>query len=431
MDFFFINNRKKIVSVVILAVIAIASLLYTQFVLKTITEQERTSVELWAKAIEYTNREHNPESRQGLQEILDAVSRVEGITAGQRNRWIRHLERAINDLSVEGLEFVANELIIKNPFEIPSIVTAEDGTIMHHRNIDDRQLNASTVARYAAMNDPIEIIVLGTNGTVNYQFAYFGQSGVVRSLRFFPYIQFGLLTIFLGLLYFNISNLRRTEQSNLWVGMAKEAAHQLGTPLSSMMGWIELLRSSSVDSEILGIAMELEEDVLRLQKVADRFNKIGSAPERKPQRIEPVLNQVVDYIERRIPRIGKNVEIRRDISTDLKIALNTDLFTWAIENLMKNALDAIDVKEQGGYIHIRTLVSENKLIIELEDNGKGIERRYHEAIFTPGFSTKKRGWGLGLSLTRRIIEEYHDGRIIVNRSTPGEGTVFRITMPVN
>jgi signal transduction histidine kinase len=232
-------------------------------------------------------------------------------------------------------------------------------------------------------------------------------------------------------MYFNISNLRKTEQSNLWVGMAKEAAHQLGTPLSSMLGWIELLRSSSVDTEILGIAMELEEDVLRLQKVADRFNKIGSAPERKPQRIEPILNQVVDYIEKRMPRIGKNVEIRRDISTDLKVAMNADLFTWAVENLMKNALDAIETKEHGGFIQIRTFVTENQLIIELEDNGKGIERRFHEAIFTPGFSTKKRGWGLGLSLTRRIIEQYHDGRIVVHRSAPGDGTVFRITMPVN
>jgi len=431
MDVFFLNNRKKIASVIVLAAIAISSLAYTQYVLRTISEQERTSVELWAKAIEYTNREHNPESRQGLREILDALERVEGITVGQRNRWSRHLERAMNDLSVEGLEFVANELIIKNPFEIPSIVTDEDGTILHHRNIDDRHLNAASVARFSTLNVPIEITVLGADGSTTLQLAYFGQSGVVQSLRFFPYIQFGLLTVFLGLMYFNISNLRKTEQSNLWVGMAKEAAHQLGTPLSSMLGWIELLRSSSVDTEILGIAMELEEDVLRLQKVADRFNKIGSAPERKPQRIEPILNQVVDYIEKRMPRIGKNVEIRRDISTDLKVAMNADLFTWAVENLMKNALDAIETKEHGGFIQIRTFVTENQLIIELEDNGKGIERRFHEAIFTPGFSTKKRGWGLGLSLTRRIIEQYHDGRIVVHRSAPGDGTVFRITMPVN
>ncbi|MCH8494959.1 MAG: HAMP domain-containing histidine kinase, partial [Balneolales bacterium] len=317
----------------------------------------------------------------------------------------------------------------KNLFEIPSIVTDSLGTILHYRNIDERQLRPETVEKFASLNDPIAITVMDTDGGVNYQYAYFGESAIVQSLRFFPYIQFGLLAVFLGLLYLNLSNIRRTEQSNLWVGMAKEAAHQLGTPLSSMMGWVELLRSTTKEQESVGIALELEEDIRRLQNVADRFNKIGSSPELKPYRVEPVLNQVIDYIEKRLPRIGKVVEIRREIATDLKIQLNQDLFSWSIENLMKNALDAIDSKKDNQFVAIRTYIESNNLVIEIEDSGKGIEKKLFEEIFTPGYSTKKRGWGLGLSLTRRIIEEYHGGKIIVLRSAPGEGTVFRITLP--
>lgn len=429
MNIFFVGNRKKIISVLILGGIAIGSLVYTQFILRNIAEQERSSVELWAKAIEYNNREHNPDARAALQEISEVLAEMDQIPATLKNRYIRNIQRAQGDLANEGLEFVANELIIKNLFEIPSIVTDSLGNILHYRNIDERQLRPETVKRFASLNEPIAIAVKDTVGGYEYQYAYFGESAIVQSLRFFPYIQFGLLTVFLGLLYLNLSNIRRTEQSNLWVGMAKEAAHQLGTPLSSMMGWVELLRSTTKEQESVGIALELEEDIRRLQNVADRFNKIGSSPELKPHRVEPVLNQVIDYIEKRLPRIGKAVEIRREIATDLKILLNQDLFSWSIENLMKNALDAIDSKKDNQFVAIRTYIESNNLVIEIEDSGKGIEKKLFQEIFTPGYSTKKRGWGLGLSLTRRIIEEYHGGKIYVLRSAPGEGTVFRITLP--
>ncbi|MCC5925827.1 MAG: HAMP domain-containing histidine kinase [Bacteroidetes bacterium] len=429
MDIFFLSNRRKIVSVIMLAGIAVASLLYTQFVMRNITEQERINVELWAKAIEYNNRQHNPESRAGLREVAATIEQHEGLNTAQRNRLLRYLERADTDLANEGLEFVANELIIKNLFEIPSIVTDSIGNILHYRNIDERQLSPDLVPQFAALNNPITITVFAIDGTPQYQYAYFGQSAVVQSLRFFPFVQFGLLTVFLGLLYMNLSNIRKTEQSNLWVGMAKEAAHQLGTPLSSMMGWVELLRSTTKEKEGIGIAMELEEDIRRLQNVADRFNKIGSSPELKPHRVEPVLINVTDYIEKRLPRIGKVVEIRRDIQSDVKIPLNPDLFSWAIENLLKNALDAIDSNHPEPYVKIRSFIEANELVIEVEDTGKGIERKRFREVFMPGYSTKKRGWGLGLSLTRRIIEEYHGGRISISHSAPGEGTTFRITLP--
>jgi signal transduction histidine kinase len=429
MNIFFLNNRRKIASVIMLAGIAVASLLYTQFVVRNITEQERINVELWAKAIEYNNRQHNPESRAGLREVATAIEQDVSITTAQRNRLLRNLERADGDLANEGLEFVANELIIKNLFEIPSIVTDSVGNILHYRNIEERQLNPSLVAQFAALNNPITITVFDINNIPQYQYAYFGQSAVVQSLRFFPFVQFGLLTVFLGLLYLNLSNIRKTEQSNLWVGMAKEAAHQLGTPLSSMMGWVELLRSTSKEQESIGIAMELEEDISRLQNVADRFNKIGSSPELKHHRVEPVLINVTDYIEKRLPRFGKIVEIRRDIQSEVKIPLNPDLFSWAIENLMKNALDAIDSNHPAPCVQIRSFIEANELIIEIEDTGKGIERKRFEEVFMPGYSTKKRGWGLGLSLTRRIIEDYHGGKIVIHRSGIGEGTVFRITLP--
>jgi signal transduction histidine kinase len=428
MNMFFIGNRRKIVSVVVLAGLAIASLLYTQFVMDKITEQERSGVELWARAIEYNSREHHTDTRRELQQLLTELDSMEP-SASQKRRWTRIIERAQSDLANAGIDFIANELIIKNRSEIPSVVTDADGTILHFRNVEERQLSQQLIDRFAAINDPIPIPVLDASGNTEYQLAYIGQSAVVQSLRFFPYIQFGLITIFLTLLYANLSSIRRTEQSNLWVGMAKEAAHQLGTPLSSMMGWITLLRSESQDPETIKIAIELEEDVNRLQSVAERFNKIGSMPELKSMRLEPLLNEVLDYMERRLPRFGKNVTINREIDSSIRAAINSELFTWAMENLLKNALDAIDNTQADAKVDVRVFVENNQTVIEIEDSGKGIEKRYFEEIFRPGFSTKKRGWGLGLSLTQRIIVDNHGGRIYISRSVIGEGTTFRVLLP--
>ncbi len=431
MNFFFFSNRRKVVSVIILALIALSSFLYTQFVLENLMEQERSSVELWAKAIEYNSRELYPELRAELQEMIQEVQQNPALSPTQKRRWTRNLENAQNELANAALEFIASELIIGNRFEIPSVVTDTLGNIIFYNNIDERRLSPELVAQLGAQNPPIQIPVLEAENRTSIRYVYYGQSAVAQSLRFFPYVQFGLLAIFLTLIYVNLSNIRRTEQSNLWVGMAKEAAHQLGTPLSSMFGWIELMRSQSQEEETINILHELEEDVRRLQSVADRFNKIGSGPELKLQRVEPVLNHVIDYMERRLPRFGKNVNIRRNIDTEIRCDINTELFSWAIENLIKNALDAIDSSQEDAFVELRSFVESNQLVIEIEDSGRGIEKRFFEEIFQPGYSTKKRGWGLGLSLTRRIIEKYHGGRVYIQKSAPGQGTTFRILIPLS
>lgn len=431
MNIFFFSNRRKVVSILILGCIALSSFLYTQFVLDSILQQERSSVELWAKAIEYTNRDLNPETIALLDDLASELSIIESVTPQELRRWTRTLDVAKSELSNAGLDFIANELIINNRFNIPSVATDREGNIILYKDIDESAVDQDVVRSFAALNTPIEVPVLMADGSYTMNYVYYGRSGVSQSLLFFPYVQFGLLALFLGLIYINISNIRKTEQSNLWVGMAKEAAHQLGTPLSSMFGWIELLRSTTSEPETINVLHELEEDVKRLQNVAERFNKIGSGPEYKSLRIEPILAQVIDYIERRLPRFSKNVEIRRKIDSDLKCEINSELFSWAIENIMKNALDAIDSNQRDAFLEIRTFVENNNMIIEIEDSGKGIDKKYFEEIFMPGFSTKKRGWGLGLSLTKRIIEDYHRGKVFIHKSTPGKGTTFRIMIPVD
>jgi signal transduction histidine kinase len=431
MNIFFFSNRRKVVSVLILGFIAVSSFLYTQFVLDSILQQERSSVELWAKAIEYTNRDLNPDTIALLDNLALELANIESASPQQLRRWNRTLDIAKSELSNAGLDFIANELIINNRFNIPSVATDQEGNIILYKDIDEESVDNETVSLFAALNTPIEIPVLMADGSYAMNYVYYGRSGVSQSLLFFPYVQFGLLALFLGLIYINISNIRRTEQSNLWVGMAKEAAHQLGTPLSSMFGWIELLRSTTSEPETINVLHELEEDVKRLQNVAERFNKIGSGPEYSSIRIEPILANVIDYIERRLPRFSKNVEIRRNIDSDLKCEINSELFSWAIENIMKNALDAIDSNHTNAFVEIRTFVENNNMIIEIEDSGKGIDKKYFEEIFMPGFSTKKRGWGLGLSLTKRIIEDYHKGKVFIHKSTVGKGTTFRIIIPVD
>jgi signal transduction histidine kinase len=426
---FFNGNRRKIISIIALAAIAVASLVYTQYIIDKLMEQERASVSLWAKAIEYNSRDLYPETRRELDGLRKNLSDLTNVTPVQMLEWNRIIENAQTELSNAALDFVS-DLIIENRSEIPSIVTDADGNIINSNNVDERQLVPATVQQFATLNTPIRISVQRFDGGIDYQFVYYGHSGIIQSLRFFPYLQFSLLTIFLALVYTNLMNIRKTEQSNLWVGMAKEAAHQLGTPLSSMFGWIELLRTNAQDDSTLNIVHELEEDVRRLQKVAERFNKIGSGTELKIQRIEPILTTVIEYIEKRLPQFRKNVMIRKHIDEDLKVPINGDLFTWAIENLMKNALDAVDSQQENAFVEIRSFVEQNELVIEIQDSGKGIEKRHFEEIFKPGYSTKKRGWGLGLSLTRRIIEDYHGGRIFIHNSVIGEGTTFRLMIPI-
>ncbi|MDX1739990.1 MAG: HAMP domain-containing sensor histidine kinase, partial [Rhodothermales bacterium] len=283
-------------------------------------------------------------------------------------------------------------------------------------------------ARYPPI--PIEITFPGMPDVGLTQQVHYGESHMVRELRWYPYAQLLFVGLFILVGYLGFSYVRRSEQSSLWVGMAKEAAHQLGTPISSLMGWIEIIRSSDIDPERRAEAVdEVEKDVDRLKRVASRFSDIGSMPKLEAQSLERTVANTVDYIRRRLPQHGRAIVLRVDVESDLVVPLNTELFEWVIENLLKNALDAMEGGE--GEIVVRGWRQNGKAFVDVEDSGKGIDRREWKNIFRPGFSTKKRGWGLGLSLAKRIVEDYHGGELILLQSRPGHGSIFRISVPAS
>lgn len=424
------SNRIKGILVFFLIITAAGSFIYTQFLIEKIRQKEHSGVELWARAMEFNSKPQYEDTRKQLTDLVEELSQLQGVDQRKVNEWIRRIERAETDLSNSSLDFIVSELIIKNRFEIPSLVVDEENNILHSRNTGNRTLNQNLIDEYAALNDPIRI-VLGTEEMMQEQYIYYGDSPIIRTLHYFPYIQFGLLSLFLGMGYLSLSSIKRTEQSNLWVGMAREAAHQLGTPISSLYGWIALLREQNNDSETLQLVHEISKDLNRMQTVADRFNKIGSIPELKPAKAGPVIRQVMEYLRRRMPQIEKQQVFSLNILSEKRIPMNQELFAWALENLLKNALDAVDTKNKAASVHIEAFEQNHHYVIDIKDTGPGIEKRHRKEIFNPGYSTKKRGWGLGLSLTRRIIEEYHNGKVFVHRSSPGEGTTFRLIIPLS
>jgi signal transduction histidine kinase len=255
---------------------------------------------------------------------------------------------------------------------------------------------------------------------------YYDDSDIVQKLRWLPYVEIIIGAMFIMVGYISFSHIKRNEQSNIWVGMAKETAHQLGTPLSSLLGWIELLRLMPEDREqVLEAADEMQRDVERLNKVAHRFSKIGSQAELKVVEINAIITNVVGYFERRLPHLGKRVSLVFDGGEPVNTAINVDLFEWVFENLVRNAADAIDRSD--GEIRFRVRRIRNSAVIDIKDNGRGVDPKVRKDIFRPGFSTKKRGWGLGLSLAKRIVEDYHGGKITLKDSSP-KGTTFRIIL---
>jgi signal transduction histidine kinase len=267
-----------------------------------------------------------------------------------------------------------------------------------------------------------------TEEVTNY--IHYGDSLVLGKIESLPLIQLLLGAVIVVVGYLSFSYLKRSEQSNIWVGMAKETAHQLGTPLSSLLGWVEFLRLSSENpEEIHKIASEIGRDVERLNRIAVRFSKIGSVPDLKRQDVVPIISDVLAYFEGRMPHLGKNVELELDTSDDeIILPLNRELFEWVMENLIKNAFEAIDAPEGKITVHVQLHQAQNAVLIDVTDTGKGFDMRRKRDIFRPGFSTKARGWGLGLSLSKRIIQEYHHGKLFVKESVPHEGTTFRIKL---
>jgi signal transduction histidine kinase len=429
MKLFVRSNKIKLVLVFLLIFLGIGSVVYNQYLVSKILEQERASVELWTRGIEFNSQ---PVNEQATTMLLQAISILRGIEEVP-DSVITLIEEA--DATRSSNDFVSNEIILQDRFRIPTILIDSSDVILASRNIDSLRLETpesrqELVRELKSLNTPVNF-VYGDEKRQITQFVYYGESPTVQMLRYFPYIQILLLGLLLGIGYTTYRSITRSEQSNLWVGMAKEAAHQLGTPISSLYGWLQLLKDEyRYEETAVNIANEIEKDIQRLRGVAERFGKIGSEPELKKLDIGLILEQVVVYMERRLPRLGKAIEVRKNLQAEALIQANPELLQWAIENLVKNAMDSLRGQEQDSYISITSKVQEGEVIIDIEDSGSGIDIKNVKNIFKPGFSTKKRGWGLGLSLTKRIIEEYHKGSVFVLRSELDEGTTMRITLKI-
>jgi NtrC-family two-component system sensor histidine kinase KinB len=284
------------------------------------------------------------------------------------------------------------------------------------------------VDRMDEQHRPVNMIDPSTGrfiGTVHY-----GRPAITQGLRWLPLVGAGLLGLFFIMGYVGIRSIVEGERRSIWVGMAKETAHQLGTPLSSLMGWLQHLKERCVDERMRDTVREMEKDILRLSKISSRFGKVGSKPRLDKEDIVEIVRSAVDYQRRRLPSFSREVEIREHFGNIPPAAVNADLIEWAVENLLKNALDAIDKPK--GIVEVRTtfVPRQSVISIEVEDNGRGMDTGEAKKIFEPGYSTRRGGWGLGLPLARRVVEEYHNGRLRLLRTSPGRGSLFVIELPV-
>jgi len=314
--------------------------------------------------------------------------------------------------------------------EFPVIVTDNDGIPKLWKNVGIESEDTTAKSRGtlrqlvqhmdAQGNPPLPIIV--AEGSTDW--FHYGDSIVIRQLRWLPWIEVAAAALFVLVGYFGFQNIRRSEERMVWVGLAKETAHQLGTPLTSLMGWIELLKADDRSSHAV---TEMERDLERLQRITARFSQIGSKTALVPTRVRHVIEETVDYFRLRLPSSGNIIEIDARYEGDPVTGLNVELFGWVLENLIRNSIDAM--RSGGGEISISCSESGEWIFIDVADNGIGVPPRNRRQIFRPGFTTKKRGWGLGLSLSRRIVEEYHGGKLSIKDSAPGKGTTMRIALP--
>lgn len=368
-------------------VIAVTSLLVSHYLVKDLSNEERKKMEVWAQALHALN---HADENTDLSLVLD---------------------------------------VIQGNNTIPVIVLDKMGHVDDYRNIAMDEKTAadsdSYVARYGKKlyedGKYIKIHLGDSTQTNDYQLVCYDESTLLKRLASYPYWQLGIVMIFVVVAIFALLSSKRAEQNKVWVGLSKETAHQLGTPISSLMAWVEILKENHPEDDLIP---EMDKDVKRLERIAERFSKIGSLPEPKDGSMNEVLDHVIDYMDR---RTSNKVEIIRHVPDyEVFVSMNASLFEWVIENLCKNAVDAM---EGSGRIEITLTEEGSRVVIEVSDNGKGIRKKDLGNIFTPGFTTKQRGWGLGLSLARRIVEEYHKGRIFVKSSEIGKGTTFRIELP--
>lgn len=379
------KSRWKVVLFLVAIAIGLISLLYTNMIVRDIEVQEREKIELWAKA---------------QQEV-------------------------VNNLSADAdLTFIFD--VIESNDDIPVILTDEIYQIESAINLDPERENDSIYLKSeleTMRNQHQPIVNKYDSDEGSYQkYIFYKDSDLLYQLKYYPLYQLALITIFIIVAYLIFSLSRRYEQDFVWVGMAKETAHQLGTPISSLVAWNEFLEADgNVGPEIL---TEIKKDVTRLEIITERFSKIGSVPDLKGKNLAKVLENGISYMS---ARSSKNVKFEMDFpETEILVKINPPLFDWVIENLSKNALDAMG-KE--GKITISLKQKGNNAIIDFTDTGKGIASTAFKSVFQPGFSSKKRGWGLGLTLVKRIVENYHQGKIFVKNSSLGKGTTFRIVLP--
>ena len=397
MDIYSKKQKWKFALIGFAVIIGISSLFVTNTLVKELKTEERKKIELWAQAT-------------------------------------KHLV----SLTGEGDYSLAIKVISENN-NIPVILVDDCDSILENRNfqnftksdsffinlglitpqiIDNKFLRSELNEIKESGDEPIEINIIGDK-----QWIYYKDSSLLNRLRFYPIYQLGFIGLFMFIAYFMFSASRRSEQNKVWAGMAKETAHQIGTPLSSLMAWTELLKEKEGTEQMV---TEMEKDIKRLETITERFSKIGSKSELQKRDIVSLVSQSIEYLKARMP-----VNTEFDIQVPIKeiiIPLNSVLFEWVIENLVTNAVDAMKGK---GKISVSITEEENKIVINISDTGDGIDRSIIKNIFKPGVTSKKRGWGLGLSLSKRIIEEYHKGSIFVMKSEKGKGTTFTIRLPKN
>jgi signal transduction histidine kinase len=334
------------------------------------------------------------------------------------SRLITQLERVLDGIIGS---FISETVM--NTAAVPVVLTDSTRTrVVESSNVDSAVVRdparlAQRIREMSAENPPIQVDLAGRGR----HWIFYQGSLVVTQLRYFPYVQLLIIGLFLLVGYALFSVFRGAEQDQVWVGMAKETAHQLGTPLSSLMGWMEVLKDRNVDPAAI---TEMRKDVDRLEVITERFSKIGSKPELEPGKLYHTLRATVLYLRPRLPNRVR-IEVSTPTDPDMLTPLNRPLFSWVIENLIRNAVDAM---EGEGSVSIEIVPDGPEVHVDVTDSGKGIPTAQQRTVFEPGFTTKKRGWGLGLSLSKRIIENYHNGRIFVKRSAPGKGTTFRITL---
>ena len=373
-------NWKTYLAIVAVVIVG-ASLYYTSQLATKLADEERTKVEELAKAIKTLSTSNNSQETAFASYIVTQNTTV--------------------------------PLIITN--EAGQIQGANNIDTAHTLNLNHQTLFEETLSAFKKMHAPI-IVDYGTGRN----YVYYGESFLLTQLRYFPYVQLAIIVLFLIVVLIALSAAHRSLQNQVWVGLSKETAHQLGTPLSSIEAWLELLREHEINNEAV---VEMRKDLDRLKLVADRFSKVGSAPQLAEENLVTRLQEIVEYMQKRAPRKVAITLYHKE--AEVPVNISGPLFDWVMENLIRNALDSMGGQ---GKIDVTVINMPQQVWIDVQDSGKGIQKHEIKKVFTPGFTTKKRGWGLGLSLSRRIIEKYHHGSIYVKQSEVGKGTTFRIIL---